>query len=506
MFIDEVNTVESSQALRQEPWYVLIVDDDQDVHAITKMCLSRFTVLGRPLAFLQASNSKEAKEVLRQHHQKIALSLLDVVMDSHEAGLQLADFIRNELHNSLMRIVLRTGQILELTEEEVISSFDINDLRHKTELSSSQLKVLVYASIRAYQDLVENTRMRSQLESQNRQLETKVEQSEQEQTVLRINQRQLEEIIAKRTHQQQELVRKLEQERKELFETEQILRQTNQRLQESQTQLVQSEKMASLGQMAAGIAHEINNPIGFISSNLTSLGRYLSAYDNLVGAYDSLLNAIEQEQDPVDAIEKVKSLRDDKFMRFVISDSAALISECLEGTQRVHEIVQGLRTFARVDNAELQQANVNDLLEKTIKVAWNELKYNCNLHKEFDDALDDIYCYAGQLTQVFLNLLVNASHALDGKGDIYVKTWQAQDTICISIRDTGCGIKPEVQNQIFNPFFTTKPVGKGTGLGLSISYGIVQKHHGSINFESVPNEGTIFTIQLPKQPTGVDVE
>ncbi|MFH1674651.1 MAG: ATP-binding protein [Pseudomonadota bacterium] len=276
------------------------------------------------------------------------------------------------------------------------------------------------------------------------------------------------------------------------------LEQMNHKLKENQAHLVQSEKMASIGQLAAGVAHEINNPVGFVTSNLGTLADYVGTFKELLVHYERLTetigtNNIEQQKDILKQIEELIQKED---LSYVIEDIDHLLSESQEGTHRVKEIIQNLKDFARADEGELKEANINDGIEATLKIVWNELKYKCEVKKELGE-LPLIPCYLGQLNQVFMNLLVNAAQAIRERGEITIRTETVDGEVVIKITDTGEGIPPERLSKVFDPFFTTKPVGEGTGLGLAISYGIVEKHNGTIEVESELGKGTTFTLRLP---------
>ncbi|MDD2850743.1 MAG: PAS domain S-box protein [Desulfuromonadaceae bacterium] len=267
-------------------------------------------------------------------------------------------------------------------------------------------------------------------------------------------------------------------------------------LKEAQLQIFQQEKMASIGQLAAGVAHEINNPMGFISSNLSTLNKYIDRLAEFISAGDKCLLSYPES----DEAEHLKETRKRLKIDYVIEDSRQLIAESQDGAGRVRRIVQDLKSFSRVDQTESALINLNDALETTINIAWNEIKYVATLNREFGD-IPPIKCHPQQLNQVFLNLLVNASHAMDGvQGTITVSTRCENDVVFVSVADTGCGIPEEIQQRIFEPFFTTKEVGKGTGLGLSISYDIVRKHGGELSVVSEPGKGSTFTVQLPLHP------
>ena len=261
-----------------------------------------------------------------------------------------------------------------------------------------------------------------------------------------------------------------------------------QKISEIQNQLLQSEKMASIGQLAAGVAHEINNPVGYVNSNISSLEGYLN---DLISLIDDLS---ESENITTDTIGELKKDIDYEFIK---DDAKQLLNESKEGINRVKKIVHDLKDFSHVDEEEWQWTNIHKGIDSTLNVVNNEIKYKAKVIKEYGD-LPDIECIASQLNQVFMNLLVNASHAIEEKGIITIRTGkQNEKNVWIQISDTGKGIKQENISKLFEPFFTTKPVGQGTGLGLSLSYGIVQKHGGHIDVESEINKGTQFTVTLP---------
>jgi two-component system NtrC family sensor kinase len=250
--------------------------------------------------------------------------------------------------------------------------------------------------------------------------------------------------------------------------------------------------MASIGLLAAGVAHEINNPMGFISSNLVTLGKYTERLVGFVNAQAELLKSPDSAAKSAELEEQRRKIKLD----YITEDVTQLIEESLDGAGRVKKIVQNLKTFSRGDDTERTQADLNECLDSTINIAWNEIKYVATLKKEYG-TLPPLLCYPQQLNQVFMNLLVNAAHAIEGQGEITVRTWGDEEHVWIAIRDTGNGIPEEIRGRIFEPFFTTKEVGKGTGLGLSISYDIVKKHGGEILVESEQGKGTTFTLKLP---------
>ena len=268
-------------------------------------------------------------------------------------------------------------------------------------------------------------------------------------------------------------------------------------LKSAQSQILQQEKMASIGQLAAGIAHEINNPIGFMLSNLGSLKKYVERLIGFISIQSTAAVALSQDaSDAGTLLHGVEEQRRSMKIDRISDDIGQLVSESVEGGERVKQIVQNLKSFARLDEAGLKSADLNEGLESTIHIVWNELKYKATLHKEYGE-IPRVVCNSGQINQVFLNILVNAAQAIEGHGEITVRTWQEQENVFIAISDTGSGISADHLNRIYEPFFTTKEVGKGTGLGLSISYDIIKKHDGEIRVISEENKGTTFTIRLP---------
>jgi len=269
------------------------------------------------------------------------------------------------------------------------------------------------------------------------------------------------------------------------------------RLSEAQEQLLQSEKMASIGQLAAGVAHEINNPVGYVSSNLATLQGYIEELRQLLESYRKL----EEEVAPENGVRsEVARLRETIDLDFLQEDLQDLVTESREGIDRVRGIVQSLKDFSHADEGVWQWSDLHHNLDSTLNIVWNEIKYKAEVIKEYEPDLPQVECIASQLNQVFMNLLINAAHAIEKRGTITIRTGAPQpDQVEIELRDTGSGIPDKDMKRIFDPFYTTKPVGQGTGLGLSLSYGIIKRHGGSIEVESEPGIGTLFRLRLPVQ-------
>jgi two-component system NtrC family sensor kinase len=273
-------------------------------------------------------------------------------------------------------------------------------------------------------------------------------------------------------------------------ELEQRVQEEVSKNREKDTFMLQQDKMASIGQLAAGVAHEINNPMGFIISNLSTLKEYTEAMSCYIVAVEQMVQSAGDQAEPL------QELRNSLDLAYILNDLEPLLSESLDGADRVKQIVHDLKDFARMDDAAVTETDLNQCIRSTVNIVRNELKYVAQLDLQLGE-LPAVSCNPQQINQVITNLLVNAAQAIEGHGTITVTTQHVEDKVVLIVADTGSGIPPEVMKRIFEPFFTTKPVGKGTGLGLTISYDMVRKNGGEITVESEPGKGTTFTISLP---------
>ena len=289
----------------------------------------------------------------------------------------------------------------------------------------------------------------------------------------------------------------------QIREKNEKLEKTLIQLKETQFQMLQTEKMASIGQLAAGVAHEINNPVGFVSSNLRTLTDYQQCMSKIIAEYSQLtarLSTINNSGMDVSAIEQAIAQIHEKETEldidYIIEDIPHLILDSRDGLDRIKKIVLDLKNFSHPGDEILKSADINQILDSTLNIVWNELKYKVKISKDYSE-LPQVDCYPQQISQVFMNIMINAGQAIKNQGEIHIATHESGDYVEISISDTGQGIPEKYLSKIFDPFFTTKEVGKGTGLGLNVTYNIIQKHRGMIDVQSEVGTGTTFTIKLP---------
>ncbi|WP_415890537.1 sensor histidine kinase [Neptuniibacter sp. SY11_33] len=285
----------------------------------------------------------------------------------------------------------------------------------------------------------------------------------------------------------------LEEKSRELYQKNQHLEQSYEQLKKQQALMLQNEKLATLGTLSAGVAHEINNPVAFIKSNVESLKQYFDSYNLILAEIKQLLPRLPEDQKG-----PLAQLLIDEDIDFISEDIPQLMEDTQEGLQRVKDIVQNLRSFSRTQASDHGSYDLLEGINSTLKLLQSELKNSVALDISLEP-LPKIECNLNELNQVFLNLIMNAKHAtVDSQNPcVSVRSKHDDQYVYVEIADNGCGISEEVQKDIFTPFFTTKPVGQGTGMGLAISHNIIKKHNGEIQLQSKTGEGTTFTIKLP---------
>ncbi|AZZ92300.1 DUF3369 domain-containing protein [Hahella sp. KA22] len=581
-------------------WPILIVDDDEDLHSVTRLALRNLEFHNRKLQLESAYSAEEAKKTL-QKNKGVAVVLLDVVMESDNAGLELVRYIREELGDHNVRIILRTGQPGMAPERDVILRYDINDYKNKTELDAQKLYTSVISALRAYENLraleTHHHGLRQIIEAPDylqpgttlqdfardilsqllritgfegmgmmlgppkasatideytilcgseeitagapwlqapipasaqatikAAFQTGESQFTPAETVLFIGRRDEPGLVVYLDgHTPDGLPRNL----LEVFDAKAAISLHNMRLhnqladanatleekvvarsqelERTHLQLLQSEKLASIGQLAAGVAHEINNPIGFVSSNLGSLENYINDLMSIINAAEAVR---QNSGDENPHWSEFKTIINDLELDYLRQDIPDVIAETRNGLERVRKIVQDLRDFTRAgEGEEWRHSPIEAQLESALAIAWNEIKYKAEVIKEYGD-VGEVECLPGQLNQVLLNLLVNAAQAIESSGKIWLRTGFWEQGVWVEIQDNGAGIPEETRKRIFDPFFTTKPVGKGTGLGLAISHSIIERHGGRIEVDSTPGQGSRFRLWLlsERPPQEADAE
>jgi|Deesub1362B_J571_1020462.scaffolds.fasta_scaffold01498_4 signal transduction histidine kinase len=292
-----------------------------------------------------------------------------------------------------------------------------------------------------------------------------------------------------------EILQKLNQK---LQKTTEELRKRNEALKNAQDQLIQSEKMASIGQLAAGIAHEINNPLGYLYGNLNVLKNYIGDLRSLLSQYEILADQVNEEKwdKAKELVASIQEYKEKIDYEFLISDLNQLVEDSINGAERIEKVVASLRDFSSMEAGEATPCDINRILDNALNLVWNEIKYKADVIKEYA-TLPEILGYPAQLTQVFMNILLNAAQAIEDHGVIRIETAADDGQVTVSITDNGIGIPRAILGRIFDPFFTTKDPGTGSGFGLTVAYNIVKRHQGKIEVESEVGKGTTFRVILP---------
>ena len=291
----------------------------------------------------------------------------------------------------------------------------------------------------------------------------------------------------------------LESGARELYDSNESLRATLDELNKRKTNLVQQEKLASIGLLTAGIAHEINNPVGFVKSNLQTLLGYLAALAKPLNSYVEIADDLYAQPISADIkqqLHRINLLLAEEDIKFITTDSINSIEEALAGIKRVEDIISNLSDYSRTESNKRSLVDINQVVEDALKLIWNELKYSCEITKNFGE-IPLIYGSSGQLSQIFVNLAINAAQAMEPIGTLAITTTCDQDYIYILFTDNGPGIGENALLKLFDPFFTTKDIGSGTGLGLYVSYGLAKKHSGQIEASNNEEKGATFTVTLP---------
>jgi len=372
---------------------------------------------------------------------------------------------------------------LEVNEKLIMSQRALEQRNHKLRLSEQEILKSSRKQIEVNEKLI-------RIQEELRKAYDKVKHSEE-------RMRGIAEEQLEATEKLMIAENKLKQSLQFETDSKNELSNTLENLKSTQSQLVQSEKMASLGQLTAGIAHEINNPINFVYNGIDTLKVSLDDLMNVIDKYETIKDSKDYDQ----VMKEIKEMKEECAYDDLLVDVRELVTDIKKGAVRTIEIVKGLRVFSRLDEEEMKPANINEALDATLILLRNKTKNKIEVKKFYDDDITEINCFPGQLNQVFMNILNNAIQAIpeDRKdGEIQLYTENQEEHVMIKLKDNGAGMSEQVKRRIFEPFFTTKPVGIGTGLGMSITYGIVEKHGGNIYVTSEEGKGTEFSILIPK--------
>lgn len=429
---------------------VLVVDDDLGIVTLERRSLEK-----AGYKVITALSADEARAAIQQGG--IDLMVLDYMLPGGVTGLELLAQLKSEGHD--LPVIMATGISDEGTVIAALRA-GVYDFIIKSVESIGYLPQAVeriFAQINTRKKLAES--------------EVRLRESQQQ---------RIEELSAMSAE----------------------MKSINQKLEEAHSQLLQSEKMASIGQLAAGVAHEINNPIGYVYSNLGSLQKYVRDLLSVLDAYEQSEPLLAAYPDAAQVLASIRILKHKVDLKFLREDTLSLMHESKEGITRVKHIAQDLKDFSHVSSAEWLFADLHKGLNSTLNIVSSEVKYKADVIKQYGE-IPLVECVASQINQIFMNLLVNAAHAIEERGTITLSTGFRDDWVWVTVADTGKGIAPENLKRIFDPFFTTKPVGKGTGLGLSLAYSIISKHGGRIDVDSKPGEGARFTVWLPVQQSHV---
>ena len=443
---------------------------------------------------------KATNEALESGIQEVFEGLREISSGNPEVRIPESSEIEqlSRLKSMVNQTAESVGEMVDLSHEFAIGLAEHFDVMHRA--SNGDLTARIFGTSRV--DLLESLRKvtNEMVESVSKEIDER-KQAEKD---LKESRNSMERLVA----ELEEMAQDLKNKNATIEEDGKALREAHAALKATQSQIIQQEKMASVGQLAAGVAHEINNPTGFVSSNLKSLSDYEDDLAKLITEYRKLgaelSDGLSHEALPVagiaEQIKRINSVEKDVEIDFVLKDISDLIHESMEGMDRIKNIVLNLKGFAHPGEDQMKPADINRGLEATLSIVSNEIKYKATVKKDYGK-LPELVCYPQQLNQVFMNLLVNAAQAIGEKGEIEISTRTSNGHVEIRISDTGEGIPEKNLAKIFDPFFTTKPVGKGTGLGLNVAFNIIKKHNGTISVESTAGKGTTFTIRLPIVPS-----
>ncbi|MFO7749644.1 MAG: ATP-binding protein [Desulfobacteraceae bacterium] len=460
-------------------WKLLIIDDEDEIHTMTKLVLSDYTYQGCFLEFISGYSGKEAKQLIRQHPDA-ACMILDVVMESSHAGLDVAKYIREELKNGNLRIILRTGQPGKAPEKRVILDYDINDYKEKTELTSQKLFTTVTTAIRSYIHLQDLEKRQDEIADKNIRLSQEVARRIVAEANLEKYNKSLERMIEDKSHRL-----------KESLETLEAL----------QKKLKQAEDLSGVGQMASQAAGHLEKPVDRVTENLAAIQRYRQEITRLIEQYEIMLAAVHSNADTFSkntarTISQINEIKTGMDLDTTLRTCPGIIDDSLEEMNQISETVSNLKHFLTLVNENREPVELNTLISKAVKRETNHCSRTVDIHTSFSADSRMAAAAPKSMLAVFSAIIKNACHAVGPSGIISVSTIKEDDVLTIDINDTGQGIFQEHMDRIFQPYVS---YGKRNvpGLGLFFAEKIVRAHDGTIEIESCPGQGTSVIIKLP---------
>ncbi len=471
---------------------ILTVDDEPDFLELLDTILTR-----QKFQAFKATGVAEAIDIFTS--EPIDIVITDMRMPGID-GMELLEKVKQL--DEFVEVIILTGFANIETAVQTLKNGRAFDYLTKPLENFDVLLIAVNKALEKRKLRLANQALLNELNQAKKDLERRVKDRTIELTKVNIN---LKHEIEQRLRAEKKLQKAHTELTIRVEERTLELEKTLKDLQSTQAQLLQSEKMASIGQLAAGVAHEINNPIGFVKSNLGTMNQYRQDLTILLAEYLTLENNLCDHAKPRNdaliskRLERIQKIKNEIDLEFIEADGAKVIKESMEGIERVVDIVSDLKNFAHLDGGELEYSDLNEGIESTLNIVWNELKYKAKVIKELGK-IPLVKCYPQRLNQVFMNIFVNASQAIEDRGEIHISTRLIDGKVEIQTSDTGKGIPASNLSKIFDPFFTDKEVGKGTGLGLNVAYNIVQQHNGTIDVESKVGKGTTFIVRLPIDP------
>ncbi len=485
VFSDKQETDISLPQKNIHQYKLLIVDDEKEVHIMTKLVLSDYLYMGSSLQFLSAYSLPEAKKLIKDHPDA-ACVLLDVVMETKDAGLEIARFIREDEKNELLRIILRTGQPGKAPEKDIILNYDINDYKEKTELTSQKLFTTITTALRSYIHIIELDDKRKEIATKNVRLNEEIARRIVAEHNLTKYNRSLEKVLDSKSAQLKTSLIALELKKKELQG---------------------ANKLAAIGDISSITLSQLNLPEQNLEQNLATIDKYRTQITQLLEKYENLQEIIDSHIDPTnsgsqaahESLNQLNQLKQDIDLDMILTQYPEIILNSTKGIECIYKAINDIRLFITVDDGTEELTDINTVLKSSIKKVSVKFDKNIDIQSHFDE-LPKINITPTIMGQALCEIIKNAFQAVTSKGIISIFTEYKAPNIILHISDIGCGISAEDHESIFKPYFTKNKSSTARGLGLCFAKAVIKNNGGSIEISSKPNEGTTVSISLPEQP------